>query len=113
MPLSGFEQLKPLDVNFEFYIGEIFSADIVVDLDNGTPMNLSTSTAATKMAFSKFTTKIALITQITNSAQGIVNISLTNTANIVAGRYEYSTILTSPSGLKIKVAEGIISAKIR
>ena len=111
MPLSGFESLKPLDVNFDLYIGESFSANIVVRLDNGTPINLLSSTVSTKMENSEFTTPIALVSQITNAAQGIVTISLVDTSALSIGRYGYSAVLSTTGGLKIKIAEGFISVR--
>ena len=113
MALVGFEDLKALDVNFEFYIGDIFSDDFIVRLDDGSALDLLDSTVSTKMEISEFTTPIALISQITDAAHGMVNIGITNTATIRAGRYGYSSILTTNTGTKHIIAEGFISVRLR
>lgn len=91
--------------------GSFFRTNVTVSSTNGTPLDLTGYTVASQMRKSyQSSTGYNFTSSITNPIQGRVRIELTSESSrtIPAGRYLYDLEVTSPSGEKTRVVEGIV-----
>ena len=91
--------------------GATFSSTVNVEDTAGAAINLSGYSAASQMRKSYYATSNTAITSIvTGTANGEITLSMTaaNTANLTPGRSVFDLLITSPSGIKTRVIEGII-----
>lgn len=91
--------------------GATFSSTVNVEDSAGAAINLSGYSAASQMRKSYYATSNTAITSIvTGTANGEITLSMTaaNTANLSPGRSVFDLLITSPSGIKTRVIEGII-----
>lgn len=89
-----------------------FSSTITIaDEDNGLPLNLSGFTAEAKMKRS-YTSSVShpISVEFVDRIAGVIRISLNTQqmSSLSARRYVYDVVITSPSGVKTRVVEGII-----
>lgn len=92
--------------------GANFSTTIDVKDGTNTIINLSGYTVAAQMRKSYYsTTANSFTTTITDASAGVITMSMTgaNTANLTPGRYVYDLLLTSGTGVKTRVIEGIVT----
>lgn len=83
----------------------------ITNEDNGLPLNLAGYTAEAKIKKSYTSSTFSSFTlEFVDRISGIIKISLTDeqTALLVARRYVYDILITSPNGVKTRVIEGII-----
>jgi hypothetical protein len=88
-----------------------FSTTVNVVDSAGAAVNLYGYSASTQMRKSYYATSFTTITStITGNANGEITLSMTaaNTANLTAGRQVFDLLITSPTGIKTRVIEGII-----
>ena len=91
--------------------GSDFSVIVTVNNANGTPLNLSSYTAAAQMSKSYGSlTAFTFTTAIYDANSGQIRVSLTGVASslIKPGRYLYDIEIKSTSNVKTRVAEGIV-----
>lgn len=91
--------------------GSTYSTDVELADDRGASLNLTNYTANGAMRKTYTSSNvIALGTSIDGNA-GILTISMSAnaSANVVAGRYVYDVVLTSNTGTKTRVIEGIVT----
>lgn len=91
--------------------GATFSSTVNVEDTAGAAINLSGYSAASQMRKSYYATSNTAITSIvTGASNGEITLSMTaaNTANLSPGRSVFDLLITSPSGIKTRVIEGII-----
>lgn len=96
-------------VELQIEAGATFSTEITVREANGASKNLATYTARSQLRKSYYSTTATDFTlTITDSANGIINMSLTaaNTANIRPGRYVYDVEIQTQS-VVTRIFEGI------
>lgn len=90
--------------------GSDYSNIITVASSNGLPLNLTGFTVKSQMRKS-YTSSVSynFTASIYSTAQGKVRLQLTATASeaIPAGRWLYDVEVTSPTGVKTRVVEGI------
>lgn len=89
-----------------------FSTTVNVENSEGDAINLSGYTAASQIRKSYYSSTANNFTAtITGTANGEVTIAMTsaNTANMSPGRYLYDLVITSPTGVKTRVVEGIVT----
>ena len=103
-------------VNITIEQGADFASTFTITNADGTPYNLSNSSAIAKIKkFPESTTSYSFSTSIT-VATGQITLSMTDdvTSTIAPGRYYYDILVTSISGLKTRVIEGMafVSASI-
>ena len=103
-------------VNITIEQGADFASTFTITNSDGTPYNLSNSSAIAKIKkFPESTTSYSFSTSIT-VATGQITLSMTDdvTSTITPGRYYYDILVTSVSGLKTRVIEGMafVSASI-
>lgn len=103
-------------VNITIEQGADFASTFTIANSDGTPYNLSNSSAIAKIKkFPESTTSYSFSTSIT-VATGQITLSMTDdvTSTITPGRYYYDILVTSVSGLKTRVIEGMafVSASI-
>ena len=57
------------------------------------------------------TTANSFTVTISNAANGEITMAMTsaNTANLTAGRAVYDLVMTSPTGIKTRIVEGIVT----
>ena len=99
-------------VELQIEAGATFSTEIVVKESNGSSKNLSNYLARSQLRKSYYsTTAVDFSVEITDSSNGIINMSLTaaNTSNIKSGRYVYDVEIEDDSETVIRVQEGIIT----
>jgi hypothetical protein len=92
--------------------GTDYSTIITVAATNGQPLNLTGYSVASQMRKSySSSTVYNFTTSLYNAAQGKVRLQLSNTQSsaIPAGRWLYDVEITSPSGTKTRVIEGIVT----
>jgi hypothetical protein len=92
--------------------GTDYSTIITVAATNGQPLNLTGYSVASQMRKSySSSTVYNFTTSLYNAAQGKVRLQLNNTQSsaIPAGRWLYDVEITSPSGTKTRVIEGIVT----
>ena len=88
-----------------------FSTTVNVVDSAGAAVNLYGYSASTKMRKSYYATSNTIITStITGNANGEITLSMTaaNTANLTPGRQVFDLLITSPTGVKTRVVEGVI-----
>ena len=92
--------------------GANYSNIITVAASNGQPLDLTGYTVASQMRKSyQSSTAYNFTASVYNAATGKVRLQLTDTqsAAIPAGRWLYDVEITSPSGTKTRVVEGIVT----
>ena len=88
-----------------------FSTTVNVVDSAGAAVNLYGYSASTQMRKSYYATSATIITStITGNANGEITLSMTaaNTANLTPGRSVFDLLITSPTGVKTRVIEGIV-----
>lgn len=91
--------------------GATFSTTVNVEDTAGAAINLYGYSASSQMRKSYYATSYTIITStITGNANGEITLSMTaaNTANLTPGRQVFDLLITSPTGVKTRVVEGII-----
>lgn len=91
--------------------GATFSTTVNVEDTSGSAINLDSYTASSQMRKSYYATSNTEITStITGTSNGEITLSMTsaNTANLTPGRQVFDLMITSPTGVKTRVVEGII-----
>ena len=91
--------------------GATFSTTVNVEDTAGAAINLFGYSASSQMRKSYYATSNTIITStITGSANGEITLSMTaaNTANLTPGRQVFDLLITSPTGVKTRVVEGVI-----
>ena len=89
-----------------------FSATITITDMNGSALNLSGYLASSSMKKSYYSsTSYPFTVQFFDRSQGIIKLKMTSaqTANLQAGRYVYDVVITDVGGIKMRVAEGIVT----
>lgn len=94
--------------------GSDFNSTITLDGNNGESFNLVGYTATSQMRKSYYSSSAAATFTVQTGdggATGSIIMSLTsaNTANIPSGRYVYDVYVTSNSGYRSRVLEGIVN----
>jgi len=92
--------------------GSDYSNIITVSSTNGQPLNLSGYTVASQMRKSySSSTVYAFTASVYDAANGKVRLQLSASASsaIPAGRWLYDVEITSASGTKTRVVEGIVT----
>jgi len=88
-----------------------FNTTITIEESNGTARNLAGYSANTEMRKSYASDSVVTITTtISDSANGVIDISLTKaqTTNLTAGKYVFDLVTTNPSGITQRILEGIV-----
>lgn len=91
--------------------GSFYRTYVTVTSTAGTPLDLTGFTVASQMRKSyQTTTAYDFTTSISNPIQGRVRIELSSEQSrlIPAGKYLYDLEVTSPTGEKTRVVEGIV-----
>ncbi len=91
--------------------GSFFRTNVTVSSTNGTPLDLTGYTVASQMRKSyQSSTAYSFTSSITNAIQGRVRMELASETSrtIPAGRYLYDLEVTSPTGEKTRVVEGLV-----
>lgn len=91
--------------------GAFYRTYVTVANTDGTPLDLTGFTAASQMRKSyQSSTAYNFTTSISNPIQGRVRIELSSEQSrvIPSGKYLYDVEVTSPSGEKTRVVEGIV-----
>jgi hypothetical protein len=92
--------------------GASFTTTVTVNGSDGSPTNLLNYTAAAQMRKSYYSTTANNFTvTVSNAAAGELTMVMTaaNTANLTPGRAVYDLLITSPTGVKTRVVEGIVT----
>ncbi len=92
--------------------GTDYSTIITVAATNGQPLNLTGYSVASQMRKSYSSSTVYNFTSsLYDAANGKVRLQLNNTQSsaIPAGRWLYDVEITSPSGTKTRVIEGIVT----
>lgn len=93
--------------------GSTFNTVITLDGTDGESFNLIGYTAASQMRKSFYSSNAAATFTVStgNGTDGSIVMSLAanTTANIAAGRYVYDVYVTSESGYRSRVLEGIVN----
>ena len=92
--------------------GANFSTTIDVKDGTNTIINLSGYTVAAQMRKSYYsTTANSFTTTITDASAGQITMTMSsaNTSGLTPGRYVYDLLLTSGTGVKTRVIEGIVT----
>lgn len=92
--------------------GADYSTIITVAATNGQPLNLTGYSVASQMRKSySSSTVYNFTTSVYDASQGKVRLQLNNSQSsaIPAGRWLYDVEITSPSGTKTRVLEGIVT----
>ena len=92
--------------------GATFSTTVNVEDTAGAAINLYGYSASSQMRKSFYATSNTIITStITGNANGEITLSMTaaNTANLTPGRQVFDLLITSPSSVKTRVVEGIVT----
>ena len=91
--------------------GATFSTTVNVEDTAGAAINLFGYSASSQMRKSYYATSNTIITStITGNANGEITLSMTaaNTANLTPGRQVFDLLITSSTGVKTRVVEGVI-----
>lgn len=89
-----------------------FSTKIIAKDSDGETINVSGHTANSSIRRSYYSTTANNFTAtVTGTSNGEITLSMTaaNTANLIPGRSLYDLVITSPSGVKTRVVEGIVN----
>ena len=92
--------------------GASFTTTVTVNGSDGSPTNLTSYTAAAQLRKSYYsTTANSFTVTVSNAANGELTMAMTaaNTANLTPGRYVYDLLITSPTSIKTRVVEGIVT----
>jgi len=92
--------------------GASFTTTVTVNGSDGSPTNLLNYTGAAQMRKSYYSTTANNFTvTVSNAAAGELTMAMTaaNTANLTPGRAVYDLLITSPTGVKTRVVEGIVT----
>lgn len=94
--------------------GATFNTSITLDDVSGEAFNLISYSASSQMRKSYYSSNAAATFTVSTGndpSLGVITMSLdaANTANIYPGRYVYDVYLSSMSGSRIRVLEGIIN----
>lgn len=92
--------------------GADYSTIITVAATNGQPLNLTGYSVASQMRKSYASSTVYnFTTSLYDASQGKVRLQLSNSQSsaIPAGRWLYDVEITSPSGTKTRVLEGIVT----
>ena len=92
--------------------GASFTTTVTVNGSDGSPTNLLNYTAAAQMRKSYYSTTANNFTvTVSNAAAGELTMAMTaaNTANLTPGRAVYDLLITSPTNVKTRVVEGIVT----
>ena len=92
--------------------GASFTTTVTVNGSDGSPTNLLNYTGAAQMRKSYYSTTANNFTvTVSNAANGELTMVMTaaNTANLTPGRYVYDLLITSPTSIKTRVVEGIVT----
>jgi hypothetical protein len=92
--------------------GATYSNIITVTASNGQALDLTSYTVASQMRKSySSSTVYAFTASVYDAVNGKIRLQLTNTQSeaIPAGRWLYDVEITSPSGTKTRVVEGIVT----
>lgn len=92
--------------------GATYSNIVTVTASNGQPLNLTGYTVASQMRKSyQSSTAYVFTASVYDANNGKIRLQLTDvqSAAIPAGRWLYDVEITSPSGTKTRVVEGIIT----
>jgi len=92
--------------------GASFTTTVTVNGSDGSPTNLTSYTGAAQMRKSYYSTTANNFTvTISNAAAGELTVAMSaaNTANLTPGRAVYDLLITSPTGVKTRVVEGIVT----
>ena len=85
---------------------------MTVNGSDGSPTNLTSYTAAAQLRKSYYSTTANNFTvTVSNAANGELTMAMSaaNTANLTPGRYVYDLLITSPTSIKTRVVEGIVT----
>jgi hypothetical protein len=92
--------------------GASFTTTVTVNGSDGSPTNLTSYTAAAQLRKSYYSTTANNFTvTVSNAAAGELTMAMSaaNTANLTPGRYVYDLLITSPTSIKTRVVEGIVT----
>jgi len=92
--------------------GASFTTTVTVNGSDGSPTNLTSYTAAAQLRKSYYSTTANNFTvTVSNAANGELTMAMSaaNTANLTPGRYVYDLLITSPTNIKTRVVEGIVT----
>jgi hypothetical protein len=92
--------------------GANFTTTVTVNGSDGSPTNLLNYTAAAQMRKSYYSTTANNFTvTVSNAANGELTMAMSaaNTANLTPGRAVYDLLITSPTNVKTRVVEGIVT----
>ena len=92
--------------------GADFTTTVTVNGSDGSPTNLTSYTAAAQLRKSYYsTTANSFTVTVSNAANGELTMAMTaaNTANLTPGRAVYDLLITSPTNVKTRVVEGIVT----
>jgi len=92
--------------------GADFSTTVTVNDANGVPTDLLNYTGAAQLRKSYYSaTATNFAVTVSDAANGELTMILTaaNTANLTAGRAVYDLLITSPTNVKTRVVEGIVT----
>jgi hypothetical protein len=92
--------------------GASFTTTVTVNGSDGSPTNLLNYTAAAQMRKSYYSTTANNFTvTVSNAANGELTMAMSaaNTANLTPGRAVYDLLITSPTNVKTRVVEGIVT----
>jgi hypothetical protein len=92
--------------------GASFTTTVTVNGSDGSPTNLLNYTAAAQLRKSYYSTTANNFTvTVSNAAAGELTMAMTaaNTANLTPGRAVYDLLITSPTNVKTRVVEGIVT----
>ena len=92
--------------------GASFTTTVTVNGSDGSPTNLTSYTAAAQLRKSYYsTTANSFTVTVSNAAAGELTMAMSaaNTANLTPGRAVYDLLITSPTNVKTRVVEGIVT----
>ena len=92
--------------------GASFTTTVTVNGSDGSPTNLTSYTAAAQLRKSYYSsTANSFTVTVSNAANGELTMarSAANTANLTPGRAVYDLLITSPTNVKTRVVEGIVT----
>ena len=92
--------------------GASFTTTVTVNGSDGSPTNLTSYTAAAQLRKSYYSsTANSFTVTVSNAANGELTMAMSaaNTANLTPGRAVYDLLITSPTNVKTRVVEGIVT----
>lgn len=90
--------------------GTTYKTSFLVNADDGSPLNMSSYTAASQIRKTYTSSNSVSFTTSANST-GWVSLSLDSnaTSNLTSGRYVYDVEITSPSNVVSRIVEGLVT----